>query len=133
VKSGIAGQTVHLTERKSVWQFYEIRFAKILRKREVIRTELIFELSDPAHSFVPFISASIEEPTEKLSFTLEVPPGWQIPQVFCETSSCIGARVPFDTEVKTFTESVHIDWDPKPRIHFHYEMRWDVPRLPPSG
>src|SRR5437762_6039497 len=44
VKSGIKGQSVHPTDRKSVWQFYEIRFPKTLKKGEQVETDLIFEL-----------------------------------------------------------------------------------------
>ena len=73
VTNSIKGQTFTPTERKSVWQFYEVHFGRTLNKGETVDTDLTFDFEDPQHSFVPFISTNIEEPTRQLKLALRVP------------------------------------------------------------
>ena len=127
IRSDIRGQTVRLTHQKSVWQFYQIDFDRSLNKGEAVTTRLIFHIVDQTHSFHPFISTNIEEPTKHLALELRVPPELGVTYVTCEISSCIGARVPF------FTKTISVDtngvarWEEIPKMHHYYEMQWQSP------
>ena len=128
VTNSIKGQTFTPTERKSVWQFYEVHFGRTLNKGETVDTDLTFDFEDPQHSFVPFISTNIEEPTRQLKLALRVPLALGVTEVICETSSCIGARVPFQTETKQLDRDGYVEWPvPQPKMHHYYELRWAKP------
>lgn len=130
IQSLIANQSVHLTERKSLWQFYEIHFPYHLKKGKIIDTELEFKLNDTGGTAVPFLSATIEEPTRKLTLIAEIDPSLNVKEVICETSSTIGNKDLLDTEIKPLDPAGRAVWlirDPK--LLYHYNMRWTFPLL----
>jgi len=128
IASAIPEHTLRMTERKSVWQYYDICFEKTLAKKETIETELVFDLEDPNDDYTPFISATILEPTNKLTFRLTIPPSMGITVSTCETSRSMGARVPYESETKHFDRNGNIVWEiDKPKMHHHYELRWRKP------
>ena len=127
VTTEIDDQEYRKTGRRNIWQLYEVAFNRSLEKGDEIDVNLVFKLDDPDRVAVPFVSATIEEPTEKLSFevTLDETPATE---AVVEESSHIGAnkpsytwRVPFSGK----TASWMID---NPRLLHHYEMRWTSPR-----
>ncbi len=122
-KSAIKGQEFRTTIRKNVWQFYEIRFQKTLKKGEEITTEVIWDLEDVAGKAVPYFSVTIEEPTNLLKLNLLLPPELGVKEVVCETSSGIWARQPFTSKIMPLDRMA--TWDPKPKLLYHYEMRWN--------
>ena len=129
IHSAVKEQTVRLTHQKSVWQFYQVEFERALNKGDIVDIDLVFTIYEPEHSFVPFISTTIEEPTKQLSFKLTIPSSFGITYATREIASCIGARVPFRTERVQFDTNGHLEWDiPKPKIHHYYELRWATPK-----
>ncbi len=93
-KSTIKEQQYLETNRKSVWQFYEIKFQRSLRKGEEIETEILWDLEDSAGTALPFISATIEEPTRLLTLTMKLSPDLvpQSRECTCEIASLMGAK-----------------------------------------
>lgn len=128
IRSSIKGQSIRLTERKSVWQFYAIEFGRSLNKAEIIETDLVFDLHDEDHAFVPFVSTNIEEPTTNLVLKLRVPPELGVSDAKCEIASCIGARVPFSTTTRKLDRDGFVEWRvARPEMHRYYELSWTKP------
>lgn len=127
IKSEIKEQQFIETIRKNVWQFYEIRFQKTLKKGEEIETEVIWELEDVAGKAVPFFSATIEEPTDALILNLCLSPGLGVKEAVCEISSGIGAKKPFSSEILKLNRDGWVTWKiRKPKLLHHYEMKWTI-------
>jgi hypothetical protein len=127
IKSGIPEQQIVETVRKNVWQVYEIRLQRSLKKGDIIETEAIWDLEDQAGRAVPFFSATIEEPTDLLRFNLSLNPALSVREVTCETSSGIGAGKPFDSFIKPLDKHSEIKWEiHSPRLLYYYEMKWSM-------
>lgn len=128
--SGIKEQPIVETIRKNVWQFYEIRLQKTLKRNEKITTEAIWELEDLEHKAVPFFSATIEEPTDFLKFNLSLPNSFNVREVTCETSCSIGSQKPLDSITKpltTYDGLSCVTWEIKnPNLLYHYEIKWNM-------
>ena len=123
--SGMKGQEVVLTVRKSVWQYYEIRFPKSLNKDETVDTEVIWDLQDPEGKAVPFFGATIEEPTSLLELSLLLDPSLDVKEVVCEESSNIGAKKPFRSFVAYRDGADVFSWkEASPELLHHYEIKW---------
>lgn len=122
-------QSVVLGEKRSIWQFYEIRFGRALNKGETVETDLFFDIIDSEHSFVPFISATIEEPTKQLTLILISSGEALIQEAGGEIAETIGARVPYRAIQLKADHDGRIIWrigDPK--MFQHYELRWNLPK-----
>lgn len=125
ISSAIKEHQFRETIKKNVWQFYEIRFQKMLSKNESMETELIWELEDIAVKAVPFFSATIEEPTDCLKLNLSLPSDAGVREVTCEVSSGIGAKKPFSSKTIPLDRNGKAIWEIKrPKLLYHYEMKW---------
>lgn len=130
ISSAIREQTVRETFKKNVWQFYEIRFQKVLSKGESIETEVVWDLEDAARVAVPFMSATVEEPTDLLKLSLSLPPDLKVGQVTCEISSGIGSKKPLSSKTMNLDRYGRVSWGiEKPKLLHHYEIRWLLPSL----
>jgi len=111
--------------KRNVWQYYEIRFQKPLAKGEVVETELKWELHDPEHKAVPFFSADIEEPTNRLIMHLSLDPSLGVTSAIQETSPSIGAPKSLRSDSVSLNSHGELTWViPNPSLLYHYEMRW---------
>lgn len=130
IKSTIQEQQVFETERKNVWQLYEIRLPKNLNINETMPTEVVWELEDQEEKAVPFFSATIEEPTEKLRFNLCLPNHFNVKEVICETSSSIGSQKPLESITKplvVYDGKSCVTWEITcPKLLYHYEVKWNI-------
>lgn len=127
LRSGVPGQTVRKVFKKNVWQFYEIRFPGTLTKNQEIKTEIICDLSDGSRAHVPFISATVDEPTEILKFSLIVPDTLAVRECVCEISNSITAKNALESETKQVDSSGRVTWIiDKPKLLYHYEMKWTL-------
>lgn len=126
IKSAIKRHTYFEVEpSKNIWQFYEIKFHKYLKKGETEETEIIWELEDLEQKAVPFFSATIEEPTEKVIFNLSLNPEFDVKEAICEETCSIGAQKPFHTRTVKLDRNGKAQWIIKhPKLLHHYEMRW---------
>jgi hypothetical protein len=123
--ANIRGQQVYTTIRKNVWQFYEVRLQKTLDKGEEIDVEVVWSLDDKDRVAVPFISATVEEPTEKLVLSVELPKDLSITEVVYERASGIGARKPIKSEILKLDADGRVSHPvPSPQLLHHYEIRW---------
>lgn len=128
VKSAIKEHHYRETVKKNIWSCYEIRFQKSLKRGEEIETELIFDLEDIDNKAVPFISATIEEPTDLLVMSVSLPDSLGVREATCETSSSIGARRPFLSKTVPINRNGQANWSiKKPKLLHHYEIRWVFP------
>lgn len=117
-----------LLERKGVWQYYEIDFRRAVNLTDEIETLLTFTMNDPHHTFTPFISATIDEPTDKLVMSLSIPTNFGTSEATCEIAYNMGANIPLSTEVKRLDYHGRVSWViPKPKMHHYYELRWHEP------
>lgn len=127
IKSGIKGQKFQNTFKKNVFQFYEILFPRYLKKGDEIETELIWDIKNITKKFVPFISATIHEPTKELVFSIDFTNIENYPKkVTCEITSSIGANNVFETFEKN-VENKKVFWKiENPKFLFHYEIKWII-------
>jgi hypothetical protein len=133
LRSAISGQQVRRTRRRSIWQMYEIEFPA-MRKGQVQPTEVIWELEDTSDSVVPFISATVEEPTEKLTFRLWFAPETGVTQVSCEVLSGIGGKSSFTSFSLPVPATGTVVWTtPHPKLLHHYEVSWEFPNRRKRG
>jgi hypothetical protein len=133
MQSAIPDQEVAETFRRTVWQYYEIRFPIILAKDETIETEIIWHLNDSSQTSVPFVSAVIEEPTTLLSLTVKLPTNVGVHEVICEIASGIGARKPFKSHRQTLDREGKAAWPIEgPKLLYSYAMKWIPNRSGPK-
>lgn len=122
-------QQVTPTHRKSVWQIYEVRFEKILNKRDIIDIEIIWDLENQAERAVPFFSTTVDEPTKLLRLNLSLEPSLGVSSVTWEISSGIGAMAPFDSDTLTLDKHGEVSWVIEhPKLLHYYELRWYMPQ-----
>ena len=125
ISSTIRGQKFQKTRKKNIFQHYEILFQHSLKKGDTVETELLWDLSDTDMKMVPFISATIEEPTDLLIMTVAFHDNMNIDEIICEVSSSIGESKPFDVEKRKLDRSGKATWRIRnPTLLFHYEMSW---------
>ena len=127
IKSTIDKHEFKEIRRKNVWNLYKVVFERHLRKGETKEIEVVFKCEDIGDA-VPFFSATVEEPTDKLIFNLILPVEWGVEEAIWETSSGIGATEPIDSGVIKFDRTGTAKWTlTKPRMLHYYEMRWVYP------
>jgi hypothetical protein len=127
IKSGIPEQHVIETVRKNVWQVYEIRLQRTLKKGDIIETEVVWELDDQASRAVPFFSTTIEEPTKLLRFNLSLPIDFGVREATREVSSGIGSGKPFQSDATPLNKHGEVVWEIKnPKLLYYYEIRWNI-------
>lgn len=125
IVSNIKGQKFQKTRRKNIFQHYEILFQHNLHKGETVETELLWNLSDSDKKMVPFISATVEEPTDLLILNAVFPESLKVDEVICEISSSIGENKPFHVEKMKLDRDGKSTWRVRnPKLLYHYEMRW---------
>ena len=125
LRSGIPEHNIVETVKRNIWNAYEIRLQKTLKKGESINTEAIWELEDLEKVAVPFCSATMEEPTDSLKLNVSLPLSFGVREVTCETSSAIGSRKPLDSFTKPLDKHGEVSWVvPNPKLLYHYEIKW---------
>lgn len=111
------------TERSNVWQYYEVRFNRTLSKGEEVDVEIVWTLEDVGHTAVPFLSADVVEPTDKLSLTVVLPHSLGVQEVTAEASA--GAKRPYDSMQLKLDGAGRAEWNiPDPQL-FHHFMNCD--------
>jgi len=119
-----AHQTLVKTERRSTWQFYEVKFNKVLKKGDVIDVDVEWVLDDTENRAVPFMSATIEEPTKMLSLTVKFPQESNVTKVIEEVAPFIGSKAPFENVEKPVVGKEHEFKPAEVKLLHHYELRW---------
>lgn len=123
VRSVRRDQVFHETERINVWHYYEVRFGRTLSKGEEVDIEIVWDLEDAAHTAVPFLSADIVEPTDKLSLTVALPRSLGVQAVTAEASA--GAKRPYESTQLKLDGAGRAEWViDDPQLFHHYELRW---------
>jgi hypothetical protein len=121
----IKGQQVYVTIRKNVWQYYEVRLPHTLNKGDLIDIEVAWRLDDADRAAVPFISTTIEDPTDLLTITATFHPQDLIGAVTAETSSGIGAKRPFMSRLLPVDSEGRAAFTvAQAQLFHHYELRW---------
>lgn len=113
------------TERRSTWQYYELRFEKSVKKGEEVDVDVVWDLKDTERKAIPFMSTTIEEPTKKLSLKVKFPNNSDVDHVIKEISPFIGAKMPFSSVREATTEKEYEWIIDDPKLLFHYELRWE--------
>lgn len=121
----IKGQHLYQTVRKNVWQFYEVQLGKTLNRGAEAEVEVRWNLNDASRKAVPFISATIEEPTKKLTLHVALPRSLGITKISREVSSSIGAPKPISSEELDLSRDGEISQTfDSPLLFHHYELKW---------
>lgn len=128
--SSVAGQTIQLTGRRTVWSTYEINLHRSLQKNAEVETEVVWQLDDTSDTSVPFVSVTVEEPTKSLTFDLSFSTELGVSSVTCEVSTGIGARNTLTSNVLDVGKTGSVSWKPQkphPMLLHHYEIEWVFP------
>jgi hypothetical protein len=113
-----------LTNRSALWQWYDLRFDRALRKGDTIEIAILWKIEDKGRTAIPFISATIEEPTDTLTMRVWGTDFFGIKQATCEHKATMGSRKPFWTRVEK-AHNGEMVWEiPRPRLLHYYEMHW---------
>jgi len=127
VISAIKEHQFHKTFRRNRFQMYQISFNRSLKKRDIVETELVWNLDDNAAEMIPFLSATVSEPTKNLIFSISFPKDQNVSQIIGETSSSVGSTTIFKTDELTVDRYNTVRWEvKKPKLLYHYEIRWVV-------
>lgn len=127
VKSNRQGQEINQIKEPHSWDFYYIEFGRHLKRNENIDTEIVWQLTDVKCKAKPSFSCTIEEPTDELIMNLIIPNNLGVTGVVCDVSPHAGAKTPFHSQVRSFERDI-ITWKiSKPKLLYHYELRWVFP------
>lgn len=119
------GQKFIETIEKNIFQYYDIRFERTIKKKEKIEVEIVFDLMDEEGRARPFLSTLIEDPTTNLTLRVKLPRSFGVKEAFCEISTHMGARAPVITEIIKFNEYGIAEFnEKKPMLLYHYELKW---------
>lgn len=87
VRSGHDEHQLRLTHRSALWQWYDLCFDRMLNKGDTIDIEVIWQIEDKNKTAIPFISTTVEEPTESLKMELWAAESFGIRQATCDHKS----------------------------------------------
>ena len=112
--------------KSNIWALYDVDFNRTLDVGDVETVAVVWEVSDKSGNFVPFISAVVEQPTERLTLTLDASSIKEgIAKVFVDTSSHLGAQFPYDTkEMPKEDSGIYTLAIDEPKLLHCYQMRW---------
>ncbi|MEW8051230.1 MAG: hypothetical protein AB2809_12710 [Candidatus Thiodiazotropha sp.] len=127
IRSGIEGHKISQSSDRSIYKYYTISFERTLKKKEEIDTEVIWDLEDTGKTAIPFISATIEEPTDKLRMQIMLPKEMKVHGVIKEVSHMIGAIKPILSEHDDINRDNTYLWEiDEPKLLHHYELRLQI-------
>ncbi len=118
-----------LTERpkKNVWSRYEIDFQRILNEGDEEKVSLTWSLTDEKNEFVPFVSATIDVQTDRLSIRLDARSvANDVENVQVEVLPLQGSGEPIELINVGAKDGVFEYVCTEPRLFHTYEMRWTV-------
>ena len=116
-------------KRRNIFNQYLFKFGKMLNKNETIRIEANWTLTNRSRKAAPFVSTTIEEPTELLVIELELNPEFGVKKVNLETSGYKGAKIPFGEEIVELDSNGRFEWRiERPKLLHHYEINWEMPK-----
>lgn len=128
VESTSAKHTVIQTVRRSMWQLYEVKFDHPHKKNDTVDVEVVWTIEDEASTHTPFISTTIEEPTDELVLRVRFDDALGVKDVLCEHRHCMSSNSSIESSSHALSNREY-SWSIKqPRLLHHYEIRW-VPKL----
>lgn len=128
LKSAVPEQSVRKTFRQRLWQYYEVRFDKTLAVNETITINPVWELYDDARTAEPFISTTIQNPTDRLILRMEVVPELSARSVIREIFERADSRDPLTAVRHEFDATESHTWVvDEPQVQRHYVLRCAVP------
>ncbi|HCR56071.1 TPA: hypothetical protein DIV49_03790 [Candidatus Saccharibacteria bacterium] len=125
ITSEVSSQKVEMEEKRSIWQFYAIKFNAVLNKGKETETCLRWDLEDTERVSVPFISVTVEEPTDILILKVFFPDDENVTHVNIDVTPFMGAKIPFEAHERPVRDKQFVWTIKKPRLLYHYELRWD--------
>ena len=126
IGSNTRNHRVVIIGKRNIWQVFEIRFGKTLAKNDMIESEVVWHLTDTGEKSVPFISANIEEPTDKVSLSVSFPIELGITEVVEESGVSLGAKVPYSSKAVALEHGAHV-WTFQPKLFHSYALNWSWP------
>jgi hypothetical protein len=128
LESGLKQHTVIQTGTRNLWNLYEVKFNRSHKKNDVIHVEAVWKMEDPEMTHVPFISTTIEEPTDDLSLRVQFNKSFGVSEVVCDHRHCIQSGATISSETHEIDNGEY-SWDIKnPKLLHHYEIRW-IPKI----
>jgi hypothetical protein len=115
----------------SLWNLYEVQFDRQYKKNEVIKFKVIWTIEDPEMSHSPFVSTTINEPTDDLTLSVQFGKSFGVAEVLCEQRISIQSRAAIKSENQQLKDRQY-SWNIKnPKLGHHYEIRWTLPNTRP--
>lgn len=116
---------IQLTRKDSFIE-YEIELRKKYKKGKQTECKIEGDLPDSQHTFVPFFSTQIVEPTHKLIMNICIPIKYGVKEIICEEIA-IERRIDETSDIITLDSNGEYTWvidDPK--LFYKYSIRWDL-------
>jgi len=124
IQSLIPELSVRRMGRRNIWHLYSVDFPANIRKREEQEIFIRWDLTDSQQQFRPFISQTIEVPTKKLTFRLQVPESfgvstakWTIRPTIDVLETVGSGTIPVRNGICDWTIS-------NPKLLHCYELSW---------
>lgn len=118
-----------LVERapRNIWRRYEVDFQKNLKAGDEEDVGVFWSLSNSSRRFVPFMSTSIEQPTDKVVLRLDVGPlADKVGKVHVEVLPMMGVGDPVEAKELESRNGVYEFSQERPRLLHTYELRWNM-------
>lgn len=124
IRSGRSDQEIVSEPSRNEWNGFVVKFYSPPKRGTEISCEVIWELDDVAGTAVPFISATINEPTRRLVLEVHLASGLDVTKVSCQHRSRSCARKAYDVSELALEEGRGNWIVDNPRLLHHYEMNW---------
>jgi len=115
-----------LTRKKNLFQHFEVRFNRTVKKGTIVDVQINWELDDSNRQMTPFISALIDAPTDSLMMSVTLPPQLGVEKVVHEVSHSHGAPRGFSSNVVKLELGKDVWSIPNPKLLHLYEVRWTL-------
>jgi hypothetical protein len=122
--SKIKSHTLIHHEMITVWNVFDVHFNRSLNTSDEIEIDIEWHITNMQKKPSPFCSATISEPTDELTFSLNFPQKNSVDGVVLEHMHSMSSR-----EVIETTDHTQKNWPiditiKKPKLLHHYQVRW---------
>jgi hypothetical protein len=116
---------VELQPDERLHRFFDLCFGRPYDKGDMIEAEVIWKLDDSDRTSSPFISRTIQEPTEKLEFIVDLSRNLGVDNVIAEIAPDAAARRNVKAKSIQLSEG-RGSWivPGQPKLLHHYQIRW---------
>lgn len=112
--------------RKDSFIEYEVELRKSYKKGKITECNIVGNMPDPEHKFIPFFSTQITEETKELIINICIPPIYGVREIICEEIAIV-RNSNQNSEVVLLDAEGKYQWRiPNPKLFYKYSVRWEL-------